>query len=493
MKSFRVDEKARALLRVGLAAALISPYLIWLAAIPRWSLPSPEVWATAASASIIQSLMSSVLACAAGFVLFHALQAWRRPSLGEAALLLPNLIPPLFVAMALLSVGGTGFPYGLGAVVTAHVLMNAGLVAVALDRLVRAKAGGLAEVAWTMGCGRRRFWREIGWPVLRADFACIFLFIFSLCLTSFSLPLLLGGSRATSLEVAIYDTIRVQGRWDQAVLLAAGQSLALLALAWLLPQPFWPRRPERGSLPALLTWRGARVAVALPAVILIIGWLIGLGTSVGTRLPAEVTAALPGALMASAALGLTVGFAHLILFLLVAYVSPHARLNRFLNGYLAPSPTITGFGLLLLPLAKVAGPAADGETAMFIKLTAALTLISFPLLYRWLVHGALAGLARQVAVARGLGAGWSAVLFEIVWPQAAPAFLRASGLAAVWACGDFAVSGIFLGRELTLPLVIADLLGNYRFEQAALLLLPLIALALLMYTVFVRASRYVVG
>jgi thiamine transport system permease protein len=173
---------------------------------------------------------------------------------------------------------------------------------------------------------------------------------------------------------------------------------------------------------------------------------------------------------------------HLILFLLTAYVLPHDGWERFLNGYLAPSAAVTGFGLLLIPI----------EGVELVKLVVALTLISYPLLYRWIVHAALAEVQGQVITARTMGASWSQILFEIVWPQLAPALLRASGLAAVWACGDFALSGILLnGGSGTLPLLISDLISNYRIEVAAVLLLPLSLASIGLYVLFRGAARYV--
>ncbi len=98
----------------------------------------------------------------------------------------------------------------------------------------------------------------------------------------------------------------------------------------------------------------------------------------------------------------------------------------------------------------------------------------------------------QVTTAYTLGARKSAILFEILWPQAAGPVLRAAGLGALWASGDFAVSGILLGPGETLPLVIEDLLGHYRLESATVLLWPLAAVGLSLYFVFTRARRYVV-
>jgi thiamine transport system permease protein len=182
-------------------------------------------------------------------------------------------------------------------------------------------------------------------------------------------------------------------------------------------------------------------------------------------------------------LSFSVGLLCVVLFLLIAYVSPHEGLQRFLNGYLAPSPVITGFALLLIPVES------DGWN--LVKTTLALTILSLPLLYRWMVHSVLSGLNGQIVVARLLGASWSQILFEVVWPQSAQVMLRASGLAALWASGDFALSGIFLGGAKSLPLLMTDLIGNYRIDLAQAIMVPLALIGLGVYFLFVTAARYV--
>ncbi|HMN68910.1 MAG TPA: hypothetical protein PKC28_10265, partial [Bdellovibrionales bacterium] len=412
------------------------------------------------------------------------LQAWSERGRGwvELALLLPNMIPPLFLSLGLLNLAAPfgAFPYGLGAVVAAHILLNMGLVAVAFDRLVHSRLGALSETAWVLGVKSGAFWRRIAWPLLRADVGCLFLFVFSVCFTSFSIPLLLGGERGVTLEVAIHDAVRIEGRWDKAVLFAAFQSLMLFVFAWLLPQPFWPPQHARQGL-RFLAWPRLKYLTLAPFLLIALGWFLGTVQNAtwpdglqGTLIPATITTVL---------IAVSVGFLHLLLFLAIAFVTPHARLNRFLNGYLAPSPVITGFGLLLLPGA--------GELIDMLKLVAALTLISLPLLYRWIVHSALAGLHGQIRVARLLGAGWSQLLFEIVVPQVALPVARAAGLAALWACGDFALTSILASDVQTLPLVMESLIGNYRMEAAQILMYPLMLVGLSVYALFVNVGRYV--
>jgi len=482
-RSLNTEAYWRASLRVLLALLLVSPFLIWLIYISEWEFPPVKEWLPLVFVSGEQALVSSLLSLFFGWLMFLGAESWierRQKQMCEVVLLLPNLTPPLFLILSLLAwvTPWAAFPYGLNAVIFAHVLMNSGLVAIALDRLVQSKLGGMTEAAWTLGASRYQFWTRVAWPFLKFDLACLFLFVFSICFTSFSIPFMLGGETWATLEVAIFDTIRADGRWDKAVILAAGQSLFLLALAVALPRQFWPPRPQRRPLPFLGVPQ-LRQLVFLPALILVGGWLLGLPNSFKAHLEPGVA----DAVMASLALGLSVGLLHLVFFLVTAYASPHLGLQRFLNGYLSPSSAITGFAMLLLP--------GSGETIDFVKLVLALTLISFPLLYRWIVHAALDGLQNQILVARTLGARWSTVLFEIVWPQAAPQILRASGLAAFWGAADFAITAVVAGDFNTLPLMMTNLMGNYSLPSAELLMIPLFMVSLGLYGLFTGAARYV--
>jgi hypothetical protein len=69
--------------------------------------------------------------------------------------------------------------------------------------------------------------------------------------------------------------------------------------------------------------------------------------------------------------------------------------------------------------------------------------------------------------------------------------MRASGLAALWGAGDFAVSGIVAADLHTLPLLMESLMGHYRIEGAELLMFPLLLVGLALYALFTGAARYV--
>ena len=120
-----------------------------------------------------------------------------------------------------------------------------------------------------------------------------------------------------------------------------------------------------------------------------------------------------------------------------------------------------GFAFLLLPF--------YGELAVLVKWTVGLSLILFPLIYRFQGERALERLSHQVGTARFLGAGWGLVFRDILWPQSRSLFFLCAGLTSFWACGDFAYSLIVSSGHWNLSLLVYDFFSSYRLNEAILL------------------------
>lgn len=113
------------------------------------------------------------------------------------------------------------FLYNFWAIVHAHVFFNLGFSAkqmiLAYERIPRQHWWTASSLA--LG-PRHRLW-HIEWPALRPTVLNQWLLVFSLCITSFAVVLVLGGSPdLTSLEVLIYQYVRYE--WNEKLGLAAG-------------------------------------------------------------------------------------------------------------------------------------------------------------------------------------------------------------------------------------------------------------------------------
>ncbi|KQV73089.1 thiamine/thiamine pyrophosphate ABC transporter permease ThiP [Rhizobium sp. Root1220] len=129
--------------------------------------------------------------------------------------------------------------YGLGGILLAHVFFNMPLAC----RLMLAGLERVPAEYWLMasGLGMRplAIFRFIEWPVLRSIIPGIAGLIFILCATSFTLVLTLGGGpAATTIEVAIYQSLRFDFDPGRAVALSLLQivlTALILGVLALLP------------------------------------------------------------------------------------------------------------------------------------------------------------------------------------------------------------------------------------------------------------------
>jgi thiamine transport system permease protein len=476
----------RSLLRITLVLFFVAPILIWLLMVPHWSWPGTD-WLRPLFISLVQAGASAAASLVFGVLMtMGALAITKRRSdrLLEFWLLIPNLIPSLFLILAMLNLS-LWIPFfrpSFLAVILAHVLLNSGLVALALLRLVGARLSGFIDLAIVEGARRRMIWLEVILPSLKRELMFLFLFVFSVCLTSFSIPLVLGGMSVSNFEILIYQTLRTNSDWSKVLDYALIQLAMLTFLAVLVPKPQWSIHNCGATWPALGLKRFLPLTLA-PSLILLIGWGSGIVQSLRHYVYEDLFFDPGMAALTTLIVALGTGFMILILCLWISFVWPHPKLSIFMKSYLAPSSAITGFSFLLLP-------GQEGNWPL-LKMIMALALVTFPLLFRWLGQSALESLEEQIAVARTLGASWSQILFEIIWPQRAATFLRMSGLGALWASGDFALTSIMAEGHRTWAIWIDSLLNSYRLDLASLLTIPLFAIGLICYGFFVGAARYV--
>lgn len=275
----------------GLAAAgiLLVMTVAGLAAL-FWQAPLPalaELWQQPYLRRVLtftlwQATLSTLLSLAVGLAVAMAL-ARRAVFPGRGLLLrlmeLSLVLPTIVAVSGLIGVFGRqgwltrladgwlpGWNlYGLGGILLAHVFFNAPLAGRLLLQALESVPAPRRRIASQLGLRGRWLWLALDWPAIRRVLPGITALVFTLCFTSFAIIMTLGGGPAsTTLEVAIYQSLRFEFDFGRAALLAVVQ-LALCGLLWLLlvrraptrglapdrrlPEPI--RRPDQGGLRAL--------------------------------------------------------------------------------------------------------------------------------------------------------------------------------------------------------------------------------------------------
>jgi len=516
--------RARAVNIVGLAAALIVALLVLAPLLALWGQARGPVRLSPYEMSAIrftlfQALLSAGLSVALAIPAARALA--RRQFWGRRALITllgaPFLLPVIVAVLGLLAIWGrAGLVsqglgafgagpldiYGLTGILLAHVFFNLPLA----TRMILQGWGAIPaehfRLAAQLGMGPRDIARRLEWPMLRGVVPGAFLLVFLLAVTSFAVALALGGGpRATTIELAIYQTLRFDFNPGQAALLGLVQFAicAVLVLATLR----LGRQADFGAglgapvqrfdaNKSWLLWQDRLVLLALTlflgAPLLAVVWrgLAGLADVPSSIWPAmghSLEIALASAFLA---LGLALALGLFIDHLQTRHPRP-ARLAEALGlSTLALSPFVLGTGLFLLvnPLAN--------PFALALPLTALVNAAtSLPIALRALLPALAANRRALAPLADSLGmSGWARFRL-FLWPALRRPAGFATGLAAALSMGDLGVITLFAPPDVeTLPLMMYRLMGAYRMEAAASVALILLALTLALFWLFDKGGRH---
>ena len=448
------------------------------------------------SFTLLQAGLSTLLAVALGLPLARAL-ARQAVFPGRGLILrllnLPLALPAIVVIIGIIEVygakgwlGGIFDIYGLQGILLAHVFFNVPLAA----RLILSDLERIPAESWKLsaqlGLGPLAIWRLVEWPAIRSGIAGAALLIFLLCAASFAVVLTLGGGpRATTLEVAIYQSLRSDFDPPRAAMLSLVQ-LALCATLALIAQGFgglaagWPvlrlqpKRYDGRSTTARLV-DGGIVLLALLLLLPPLAALIGAGV-----LHISPTALLLRALLTSLGLGAaSAALAFAIAWPLAVLAVRSGAWRRLasiavLTAWIVPPAALaTGWFISLIAYAGVSGLAAFLVIAMN-------ALMSLPFVARVLMPALSQSAEAHDRLCLSLGlSGWNR--FRLV---ELPVMKRAIGLSLVMALilslGDLTAISLFGTQDfVTLPALIYRQMGSYRFDAAigTALVLGLLVLA----------------
>lgn len=456
----------RVVLSVATLLLFISPFFVLIS---YFSVQSNINWQElfwALKNSSLQSLVSAVVCMIMGFVAALGLiRTQNKNPILHAALvglcLLPQFLPPIVILVSIMN-GLQPFPMGLPGIVIVHAFSYFGMTALLIENQARNVLSQTLHVVQVMGVSRVRYWWQIGFPLLRKDLILILTYLMAVFFTSFSIPLIVGGGKGTTLEVLIYEKVRFSTDWSSAVTLSFVQTVFIFILSFLALKG----RAQFAKQNVSLQWLGSHIGV-LFVMIVMAGFIISYSSGVISGLQQIGNLTLYGYELIEAFLAsMMLAFLTYCLFMGFLYVFcsmgfVHRSVDVFLSGFIAPSTALTCFALLILFPATAIWS--------YIKIPIAFLLLGFPALYRLGWGEKFKSLKNQIQIAQTMGAGPQQILKSVTWPQMKSHSRFMSGLMATWACGDFAISRILSTSDFTLGLIVENLLTSYRMGLASLL------------------------
>jgi len=504
--------------------ALVAGGFIALAAVggekPALLSIGPYLWRVLAF-SIVQATLSTVLSLMLGIALALALARRRFPGRGMVLALLGTtmVIPTIVAVFSVFAVYGRsgwaaeflsllgwkgGFSiFGYPGILIAHVFLNGPFVArILLDSLSLVPAEHW-RLASAFGFSPVHIFRHLDWPVLRAELPGLTGLVFLLCFKSFAIVLALGGgpSRST-LEVAIYEALKIDLDFARAAWLSLIQLIICLMLTgilnWALKRP-----PTAHTIRGLIQRPDARnsslkildavilTAAGLFIAPLALSLLSGLNNILDVidadLLRAFITSIAIAVVAATIACLLAVALASAARRRRVVLRSPRiAALYDFLPSTLLAVPPFALTAGLYLIVRRFVDPSSAG----LILLPLINGLAAIPFAYRSLAPRLLTAEERYGRVAASLGITGVAKLTIMDWPLLKRPFGAAFALAMALSFGDFGIIALFGGQDLvTLPYLLFERLGSYRLDEASAIGLVIVLVAFLLAHVSGRLSH----
>lgn len=470
--------------------------LVALRAEGGWSADWPALRFT-----VVQAALSAVISVGLAVPVARALA--RRRFFGRGALIAllgaPFLLPVVVAVLGLLAVFGRsglinqtiGMPvsiYGLHGVVLAHVFLNMPLAVRLILQGWQAIPAERTRLALSLGFAPRDMARHLERPMLAEVVPGALLVIFTICLTSFAVALTLGGGpRATTIELAIYQALRFQFDLGRAASLATLQ-FAVCAVAVLMASKFavpagFGRGLDRVTPFAPEGWRRGGDAIVLLLATLFVASPLGMVAARGLgnfELPPAVWEAAGRSLaVALCSAALTVAAALLLALSSWRWAGMVATLP------LAASSLVMGTGLFL-----AVWPFTPPETLALPVTLLVNALLALPFAFRILSPAATTLRRDYGPLADTLGLRGIARLRWLILPRLRQPLGFAMGVAAALSMGDLGVITLFAAPDgPTLPLLVQQLMGAYRMDQAASAALLLVVLSFGLFLLFDHGGR----
>lgn len=381
---------------------------------------------------------------------------------------IPVFLPSLFSVLIGLSLLPM-FPMGSIGVIFITSLIYMGFAAAMLCEVISDQLGRLGFVSEIYNIKKVTFLRKILFPMTSKAAYGIFAVIFVSVLTSFTVPLLVGGGRGTNFEVLIYEKVFIDQNWSLAIGLSLLQmcfififSNVIKATSTLGVNDFYPTK---------LT--ASKVGLAVLCAYLFVytsGYFKLLTSAFQIYYMSEI---FNFDMILAVKESLVFYFLTMVMFFgvltLVIFLKFHFQKIKFLNMFLTPSSVLMGFSLyLLFPHNNI--------NLDYVKMAWLITIISFLSIYKMTAESRLDQFEKQMFVARINGLSFFKFLMKILIPQTKKMIFYICSLVFVFCISEFALIKTSGAQIKTLGVMMAAYLSSYRIEGAFVISLVILTL-----------------
>ena len=444
--------------------------------------------------TLIQVCLSTILSLAIGIVLARILFYNPKPWT-DKVLALPLIIPSLSLVVGVTTLMGktVHYLYGLQGIVMCHIYLNVPLATLILLNAYRSIPQSLWQLTAALRLSKMVCFLKVELPLLKTALSKTAGIVFLYCLSSFTIPLMMGGGPGgNTLTVALYYALVVKGDFQESMVLLAvnvliGFLVILISSHYKIADIKASTGQQRIAVRSTnISWLIDKIFTSFIFVFLLAPlWALMWQQSWSTTpWSMQYTQAITGSLTIA---GITAGITTLIT-LGICCLQPLARiwLERLSSLMITIPSFAIGMGILWLHIHSHLFAVSP-----FTILITTTVLVSWPVSLR-IVHGAFLKIeANNHQLMRALHLPWKARLRWVYLPLAWPTMRLAFALVAVYSLGDLGSILCFPSQDIqTLPKMIYEAHSQFNFMTAQFLSLVLIGLATSIFIIFNSRDQY---
>jgi thiamine transport system permease protein len=423
-----------------------------------------------------QAFLSTVLSVVPGLFIARALARQDFP--GHAWLLrlfaVPTALPAIVVVLALTSIygnqqllGGWIKLYGLGGILLAHVFFNLPLAVRLFYEASEHIAAENFRLSSQLSFTDAELFRHVEWPVFRNVMPRVSALIFLLCAASFVVVLTLGGPSATTLEVAIYQSLRLDFDIGRALTLAVIQIVLCLVLVGLSGQVMLRNVAQAGNQLLQKRYDGQNFSGrAMDYVLIALGALVVLPPLLALLANGLTQLQITPQLLNATAFSLGIGFLSAVIALILGW-NIAQQPDRFSQGLalsaliVPPAVMATGWFIILQGF-------SDNTYVVASTIIALNALMALPFVVAILAPAFERNRKKHDRLCAQLALSGRQKLRHIDLPLMVRPLAQAFLLAFILSIGDLTAITL-LGNQgiVTLPSLIQIQMGHYRGNDAA--------------------------
>ncbi|OCG07903.1 thiamine/thiamine pyrophosphate ABC transporter, permease protein [Gilliamella sp. wkB178] len=501
---------------IVLGTALFSLWGVALHA-NNWSIYFDSYLLHVVAITIVQALLSTVLAIGAALLMAKALSlvSFKGKTLLLRFMPITFILPTLVLVTGLLSVYGQqglianilqfiGLSsamsvYGLHGILLAHIFLNFPYACSLFHQTLTSVPVEQKQLAAQLNFSSFNYFKLIEWPLLRRQLFPIATLIFMLCFSSFAIVLALGGGpKYTTIEVEIYQSIR-NFELMQAVVLAGLQLLCCLSFMWLMQ-----KINRVKNVAVQFTGVDYKLPVSNPLrwlslVIIIIGGLfifLPIITVLVEGINAFQLSLFNSGLKCAFYYSMVITFGSAIIAMVFAVLLLWTNSRLLIAQQIKWSNRLMLVGTLILAIPSMVLAAGlflllfeYVNNAVFICLLMIIcnALMVLPYTLKNLAVPMYDVSLRYWQLSQSLNISGLKHFCLIEYPALKPLLAKSMAFAAILSLGDFGIIALFGGQAVTtLPYYLYEQLSHYHYQQgmvtaSILLLLSFILLAVLDY------------